>query len=62
LTTYPWPGGGTVFEPAKKLAQRKAGEPHPFVNNAVWRQWLDTAEAGTIKYVEEAKAKESRTQ
>jgi metallo-beta-lactamase class B len=62
LTTYPWPGGGTVFEPAKKLAQRKAGEPHPFVNNAVWRQWLDTAEAGTIKYVEEAKQKESRTQ
>ena len=62
LTTYPWPGGGTVFEPAKKLAQRKPGEPHPFVNNAVWRQWLDTAEAGTIKYVEEAKKKESRTQ
>ncbi len=47
-----------------KLKQRKAGEPHPFVNNAAWRQWLNTAEAGTIKYVEEAKAKEgqSRTQ
>jgi len=62
LTTYPWPGGGTVFEPAQKLAQRKPGDAHPFVNNAVWRQWLDTAEAGTIKYVEEAKKKESRTQ
>jgi metallo-beta-lactamase class B len=62
LTTYPWAGGGTVFEPAQKLKQRKAGEPHPFVNNAVWRQWLETAEAGTIKYVEEAKKKENRTQ
>jgi metallo-beta-lactamase class B len=61
LTTYPWAGGGTVFEPAQKLAQRKPGEPHPFVNNAAWRQWLNTAEAGTVKYVEEAKAKESQS-
>jgi hypothetical protein len=51
-----------VFEPAKKLAERKPGQPHPVVSNAAWRQWLDTAEAGTVKYVEEAKAKESRTQ
>ena len=59
LTTYPLPGGGAVFEPAKKLAQRKPGQPHPFVNNAAWRDWLDIAEAGTIKYVEDAKAKGS---
>ena len=56
LTTYPDPRGGTVFEPAMLLAKRKPGEPHPFVNNALWRKWLDTAEAGTIKYVEEAKS------
>jgi metallo-beta-lactamase class B len=56
LTTYPWPGGGTVFEPAMKLAQRKPGQPHPFVDNATWRKWLDVAEAGTIKYIEDAKA------
>ncbi|MGH9255658.1 MAG: MBL fold metallo-hydrolase [Vicinamibacterales bacterium] len=56
LTTYPDPRGGTVFEPAAQLARRKPGEPHPFVINALWRKWLDTAEAGTIKYVEEAKA------
>jgi metallo-beta-lactamase class B len=62
LTTYPWPGGGAVFEPAKKLAERKPGQPHPFVNNAAWRQWLDTAEAGTVKYVEEAKQKDNKTQ
>jgi metallo-beta-lactamase class B len=56
LTTYPDPRGGTVFEPAMQLAKRKPGEPHPFVINALWRKWLDTAEAGTIKYVEEAKS------
>lgn len=56
LTTYPYPGGGTVFEPAKKLAQRKPGEPHPFVDNATWRQWLKTAHAGTLEYIEDAKS------
>jgi metallo-beta-lactamase class B len=55
LATYPYPGGG-VFERAQKLAQRKAGDPHPFVDNATWRQWLQTARAGTLKYVEDAKA------
>lgn len=57
LTTYPDPRGGTIFEPAQKLAQRKPGEPHPFVINAEWRRWLDVAEAGTVKYIEQEKAK-----
>jgi len=57
LTTYPDPRGGTIFEPAMKLAQRKPGEPHPFVDNALWRKWLDVAEAGTLKYIEDAKKK-----
>jgi len=56
LNTYPTPNGGTVFEPAKLLAQRKPGQPHPFVDNKAWRAWLDVAEAGTVKYVEDAKA------
>ena len=55
LTTYPYPGGA-VFERAQALAQRKAGEPHPFVDNETWRQWLKTAHAGTRKYLEDAKA------
>jgi metallo-beta-lactamase class B len=55
LTTYPYPGGGTVFEPARKLSQRKPGQPHPFVDNTTWRQWLKTAHAGTVKYIEDAK-------
>ena len=56
LNTYPDPRGGTVFEPAMQLAKRQAGQPHPFVIPKLWREWLDIAEAGTIKYVEEAKA------
>jgi metallo-beta-lactamase class B len=55
LTTYPYPGDA-VFERAQKLARRKPGEPHPFVDNATWRQWLKTAHAGTLKYIEDAKA------
>ena len=41
---------------AQRLANRKAGEAHPFVDNPTWRQWLSTAHAGTIKYIENAKA------
>jgi len=57
LNTYPYPSGGAILEPAMKLKTRKPGEPHPFVDNAFWRKWLDIAEAGTIKYIEDAKAK-----
>ncbi len=54
LTTYPYPGDA-VFERAQRLARRKPGEPHPFVDNATWRQWLKTAHAGTVKYIQDAK-------
>jgi len=61
LTTYPAPSGGTVFEPAQQLARRKPGDPHPFVNNGAWRRWLDVAETGAVKYVDEEKQKAERT-
>ena len=60
LNTYPDARGGTVFEPAMQLAKRQPGQPHPFVIPAMWKKWLDRAEAGTIKYVEEAKGRKSR--
>jgi hypothetical protein len=25
------------------------------VDNATWREWLNTAEAGTLRYIEDAK-------
>jgi metallo-beta-lactamase class B len=59
LTTYPYPGGA-IFERAQKLAQRKPGDPHPMVDNATWRAWLKVAQAGTIKYLEDEKAKATR--
>ncbi len=55
LTTYPYPGDA-IFERTQKLAQRKPGDPHPMVDNATWRRWLRTAHAGTLKYIEDAKA------
>jgi hypothetical protein len=54
LSTYPYPGA--IFERARDLSQRKAGQPHPFVDNAAWRQWLKTAHAGTLAYIENATA------
>lgn len=59
LTSYPYPGGA-IFERAQKLPQRKAGEPHPLVDNATWRAWLKQAQEGAVKYVEAEKAKTSR--
>jgi metallo-beta-lactamase class B len=53
LSTYPYPGGA-IFERMQK--PRAAGAPHPMVDNATWRGWLKTAEAGTLKYIEDAKA------
>lgn len=60
LNAFPYPGGGAIFEPAMKLARRGPGEPHPFVDNAAWRQWLDIAEAGTIKYIDDERSKATR--
>ena len=55
LTSHPAPEGGTVFEPGLRLAKRGAGDPHPFVNNAAWRAWLDVAEANALKAIEESR-------
>jgi metallo-beta-lactamase class B len=59
LTSYPYPNGG-LLERAQKLAQRKPGEPHPFVDSASWRQWLKIAQAGAVKNLEDEKAKATR--
>jgi hypothetical protein len=31
------------------------------VDNGAWRRWLDVAEAGTLKYIDEEKLKADRT-
>jgi hypothetical protein len=56
LASYPYPNGG-IFERAQKLAQRKPGEPHPFVDAAAWQAWSKTAQAGAEAYLAEQKQK-----
>ncbi len=59
LTSYPYPNGG-LLERAQKLAQRKPGEPHPFVDNASWREWIKIAQAGAAKNLQDEKAKATK--
>jgi metallo-beta-lactamase class B len=56
LASYPYPNGG-IFERAQKLAQRKAGEPNPFVDAASWQQWVKIVQAGAADYLAEQKQK-----
>jgi metallo-beta-lactamase class B len=56
LASYPYPNGG-IFERAQKLAQRRAGEPHPFVDSASWQQWVKIVQAGAAEYLAEQKQK-----
>jgi metallo-beta-lactamase class B len=56
LASYPYPNGG-IFERAQKLAQRKPGEPNPFVDEAAWNQWVKIAQAGAAEYLAEQKQK-----
>jgi metallo-beta-lactamase class B len=56
LASYPYPNGG-ILERALKLKDRKAGEPHPFVDPASWTLWLRQAREGGLKNLEMEKAK-----
>lgn len=56
LASYPYPNGG-IFERAQKLAQRKAGDPNPFVDEASWTQWVKIVQAGAADYLAEQKQK-----
>ena len=59
LSTYP--NGGT-FERAAKLQLRRGNDPHPFVDPASWRGWMDRLKMVGQKFLadEQAKAKGSR--
>jgi metallo-beta-lactamase class B len=56
LNDYHYPNG-SIFERAQKLAQRKAGDPHPFVDPDSWRIWVKQVQEGALKNLEEEKAK-----
>jgi metallo-beta-lactamase class B len=59
LNSEPYPNGG-VFERAQKLAQRRPGDPHPFVDPASWRQWIQQVQTGAARNLEEQKQKSGR--
>jgi metallo-beta-lactamase class B len=55
-TDYP---GGSIFERAEKLKQRKPGDPNPFVDPAAWRQGVAEAQARIARGLEEERKKAS---
>ena len=56
LNDFPYPNGG-VFERAQRLAQRKAGDAHPFVDPQSWAMWVKHVQEGAVKNLEEQRKK-----
>ena len=50
---------GRVFQRAERLAERKPGEPHPFVAPEDFQQWLDQLLVNVQKKLEEEKKREA---
>jgi metallo-beta-lactamase class B len=61
LNDFHYPNGG-IFERAQRLAQRKPGQPHPFVDPAAWQAWVKQVQAGAVKNLQEEKQKAGATQ
>ena len=61
LNSEPYPGGG-VFERALKLAQRRPGDPHPFVDPTSWQQWIRQVQVGAAMNLQEQKQKAAQGQ
>lgn len=51
-----YPGGG-VLERGLRLKNRKAGDPHPFVDPATFSQWVTRSQQNAAKAVEEERQK-----
>jgi metallo-beta-lactamase class B len=61
LNSYPYPNNMGILELRDVKAKNPNG-PNPFINNALWRQWLKDAHAGAVKYIAEEKAKAQKGQ
>ena len=61
LNSYPYPNNMGILELRDVKAKNPNG-PNPFINNALWRQWLKDAHAGAVKYIAEEKAKAEKGQ
>jgi len=56
LNTYPYPNNMGLLE-MRDLKAKNPNGPNPFINNALWREWLKQAHAGAVKYIADEKAK-----
>jgi len=56
LNSYPYPNNMGLLEMRDVKAKNPNG-PNPFINNALWQQWLKDAHAGALKYIADEKAK-----
>jgi metallo-beta-lactamase class B len=61
LNDFHYPNGG-IFERAQRLAQRKPGQPHPFVDAAAWQAWVKQVQAGAVNNLQDEKQKAGATQ
>jgi len=61
LNSYPYPNNMGLLE-LRDIKAKNPNGPNPFINNALWRQWLKDAHAGAEKYIAEEKAKAPKGQ
>jgi metallo-beta-lactamase class B len=59
LNSYPYPHDMGLLELRDIKAKNPTG-PNPFINNALWREWLKQAHEGAVKYIADEKAKANK--
>jgi metallo-beta-lactamase class B len=59
LNSFPYPNNMGLLEMRDLKAKNPTG-PNPFINNALWREWLKEAHAGAVKYIADEKAKAAK--
>jgi len=60
LNDFPYPNGG-VFERAQRLAQRRPGGVHPFVDPASWNLWIEQAQEGGARKLRDEQQKAAQS-
>jgi len=61
LNSYPYPHNMGLLE-MRDLKAKNPNGPNPFINNALWKEWLKDAHAGAVKYIADEKAKAQKGQ
>jgi metallo-beta-lactamase class B len=56
LSSYPYPHDMGILE-LRDIKAKNPNGPNPFINNALWREWLTQAHEGAVTYIAEEKAK-----